>query len=283
MSATTEELVYATSEDGLLLEGLAVQPRSAARPLGVVWVHGNAARFYDHGYVAICRALAAHGYPSLSVNTRGHDISAFIWRGEDGQPRAWRGPQDMPVGGGAGWERLEESPRDLAAWVDVAAGMGVHGVVLAGHSSGAQRVSVYQAERQDARVRGLVLASPDLRSFFAPDELETAQRMVDEGRGMEVLPAQPFVPFYRQSAASIVSRAAVVAQLAGAARTVEVPVLAFVGDREPMSAQVLETAANYFGAGGRITTEVIGGADHAYSGTTDAVARTIATWLAGLG
>lgn len=92
----------------------------------------------------------------------------MLWRASEGRPTPWRTPQDMPTGGGSAWERLEEAPRDLAAWVDLAAPLGAGGVVLAGHSSGAQRVVLYQAERQDTRVVGLALASPDLRGVLPP-------------------------------------------------------------------------------------------------------------------
>jgi hypothetical protein len=267
-----EQLVYTSSDDGLLLEGVAVQPAAPReQAVSFVWIHGNAARFYDYPYVAICRALAGAGFPSLSGNTRGHDIGAIVWRGDGGLPRAWQGPQDFPIGGGAGWERLEDCPRDVAAWVDVAADLARGGVILVGHSSGAQRVVAYQAERQDARVRGLALASPDLRGFFMPGEVDTAQRMVDEGRGLEVLPAQPFAPHYRQSAASVVSRAAFVARMPDRLASLRCPVLAFVGDREPGGVTVPGAE-----------THVIPGADHVYSSVTSEVAALLARWAASL-
>jgi alpha-beta hydrolase superfamily lysophospholipase len=276
----TEELVYTSTEDGLLLEGLVVRPATEpVQRLSFVWIHGNAARFYDYAYVAICRALADLGYTCVSGNTRGHDIAAFVWRGAEGRPVPWRGPQDMPIGGGAGWEHLEDAPRDVAAWVEVAAGMAGGGVVLVGHSSGAQRVVLYQAERQDARVRGMALASPDLQSFLPPGELEAAERLVAEGRGLEVVPAQPYVPFYRQSGASITSRAAVVARLQtldGAA--MGCPVLAVVGEREPGSANVLELARQRLNC----ATAVIPEADHVYSGCEGQIANVLANWAATL-
>ena len=82
-----EELVYTSSEDGLLLEGVAIHPLGgASRPVSVVWIHGNASRFYDYPYVMIGRALATAGYPFVSANTRGHDISTFVWRASGGKP-----------------------------------------------------------------------------------------------------------------------------------------------------------------------------------------------------
>jgi predicted alpha/beta-hydrolase family hydrolase len=277
-----EELVYTSTDDGLLLEGVVVRPRGvAAQRLGFVWIHGNAARFYDYAYVAICRALAGAGFPCVSGNTRGHDIAAFVWRGEDGRPQAWRGPQDMPLGGGSGWERLEDAPLDIAAWVQLAAGLAGDSVVLCGHSSGAQRVVLYQAERQDARVKGLALASPDLHGFMPPGELEAAQRLVADGRGLEVVPVQPYAPFYRQSAASVVSRAAVVNRLAESGiAAIVCPVLAFAGDAEP-SGPPDQTASRFTGAA-RVDIRGIANADHFYTGCESQVAGVLAEWAATL-
>lgn len=278
----TEDLAYTSTDDGLLLAGVVVRPRGVAfQPLSFVWIHGNAARFYDYAYVAICRALAGAGYPCVSGNTRGHDIAAFVWRGTDGRPRPWQGPQDMPVGGGSGWERLEDAPRDVGAWVELAAGLAGEGVVLCGHSSGAQRVVLYQAERQDARVKGLALASPDLHGFMPPGELEAAQRLVADGRGLEVVPAQPYAPFYRQSAASMVSRAAVVDRLASSGiAAIRCPVLAFSGDREPGGSP--EVTGSKFTGASRVLTRGIANADHFYTGVESQVADVLAEWAATL-
>jgi pimeloyl-ACP methyl ester carboxylesterase len=277
-----EELVYTTTEDELLLEGVIVRPKGVPiRPLSFVWIHGNAARFYDYGYVAICRVLAEAGYACVSGNTRGHDIAAFVWRGTGGRPTQWRGSQDMPTGAGAGWEDLAEAPRDVAAWVQVGAGLASDGVILVGHSSGAQRVLLHQPERQDGRVRGVALASPDVHGFLAPGDLESAERLVAEGRGMEVLPAQPFAAFYRQSAASVVRRAAVVARLhATDLAALRGPLLAFFGEREPGAERTFDILRREATGVRRLDTRIIADADHVYAGREAEVAGVLAEWTA---
>src|SRR5215469_15526947 len=95
----SEEIVYTSSKDGYLLEGVLMRPVGATpHPVSVVWIHGNASRFYDYPYVVIGRALAEAGYPFISANTRGHDISAFMWRASEGRPLPWSSPAQMPVG-----------------------------------------------------------------------------------------------------------------------------------------------------------------------------------------
>ncbi len=283
-----EDVVYTSSEDDLLLEGALMRPVGVpAQPVSVVWIHGNASRFYDYPYMVIGRALAMAGYPCVSGNTRGHDISAFMWRASEGKPSSWSSPESMPIGAGSAWEQLDEAPRDLAAWVDLAAGLGTGGVVLAGHSSGAQRVVLYQAERQDPRVVGLALASPDLRGFMPPGELEAARRLVAGGRGTEVLPAQPYAPWYRQSAQSVVSKAAILARLLVSETgeptiaAISTPLLAFFGTREQGGEGALETIRRQAHAA-RVDTQLIEDADHAYTTHEADVAGVIARWAATL-
>jgi pimeloyl-ACP methyl ester carboxylesterase len=286
--AYSEELVYTSSEDGFLLEGVAIRPLGAEpHPMGIVWIHGNAGRFYDYPYIAVGRALAAAGYLFISTNTRGHDIATMLWRAAGDLPAPWQGPQAMPTGGGSAWERLEEAPRDLAAWVDLAASLGARSVILAGHSSGAQRVVLYQAERQDARVAGLVLASPDLRGFIPPGELEAAQRLIAEGHELEVTPAQPFAPWYRQSARTVVEKAAITSHLLQTDEgeptiaAIRCPILAFSGTSERGGEATLATLRQNATAA-RVETAAIEGADHVYSSHESKVAEFIARWAATL-
>ncbi len=280
----SEEIIYTTSEDGFLLEGILIRPADQpAHPIGIICIHGNAGRFYDYPYVTIGRALAAAGFTFVSANTRGHDISAFIWRSTEGRPTAWSAPDAMPIGAGSGWERLDESPRDLAAWVEAVANLGMRGIVLMGHSSGAQRVVLYQAERQDVRIAGLVLASPDLQGFMPPGELEEAQRMVANGQGMDVLPAQPFAPWYRQSAQTVVNKASVLSHLLISAdgeptiAAIRNSILAFFGANERGAEGILSTIQQQARAT-HTNIRLIDDADHIYTGHEGDIAAIIAQW-----
>jgi pimeloyl-ACP methyl ester carboxylesterase len=291
MQATAEEIVYTGTEDGFLLEGLHIRPTGqiTAPRAAIVWIHGNAARFYDYPYVSIGRALAGAGFAVLCANTRGHDISAFLWRaaGQERRPRPWESPQDMPIGGGSAWDTLEEAPRDLAAWVDLASSdLATDSVVLVGHSSGAQRVILYQVERQDPRVAGVVLASPDLVGFMPAGQLAEAERMIAEGRGMEVLPAAPFAPWYRQSAQNVAGRSRVLAHMLESSNDqpatiseVNCRVLAFYGTKEVSAQNMLQTIQARATGAASVDTRLIEGADHIYSGQEEQVARVIAEWV----
>jgi pimeloyl-ACP methyl ester carboxylesterase len=278
-SAHSEEMVYATTEDGLLLEGVAISPAAEERrPVGFIWIHGNAASFSAPAYVRIGRELAARGHLAIVGNTRGHDIACTLWPASDA----------LPVGGGAGWENLEEAPRDLAAWVQMASDRGASRIVLIGHSSGAQRVVLYQAERPNERVAGLVLASPDLYGFLPPGELEAARSLVEEGRAQEVTPAQPWAPWYRQSAGTVVGKAETLSHLLEAREgeptiaKIATPILAFFGTREMRVEATLESIRRQARSAARVDTEMLADADHFYGGHEADVAALLARWAESL-
>lgn len=75
----SEELIYSATEDDISLAGVVIRPVGVpAQPMSIVWIHGNAATFYDRPYVLVGRELAALGYIVVSGNTRGHDIAAML-------------------------------------------------------------------------------------------------------------------------------------------------------------------------------------------------------------
>ncbi|MGI8551305.1 MAG: alpha/beta hydrolase [Dehalococcoidia bacterium] len=274
-----EHLVYRTAEDGVSLTGVLIQPiEGALQPARIVWIHGNTGTFYEHSYITIGRRLAMDGYAFLSGATRGHDITTTLWRlGED-----------RPAAGGSAWERLENAPFDLAAWVEEAAGDGQDPVVLIGHSLGAAKVILYQAERHDPRIRGLVLASPALKYRYPPEIVSQARRLVAQEQGDDLLPPLFGDPWYRLSARTLVSRAAVLPGIyqatGGPAKlsSIDTPVLAFFGTQDVGGEDELTTIRQGALSAPGVETQVIDGADHMYTGRESEVARLIATWIGSL-
>ena len=279
--AYEEELVATRAEDGVPLEGVVIRPRAAeARPLPVVWVHGNTGRFYEHHALAIGRDLASRGFVFVAGNNRGHD---------------WGGVVTLPGGErkfiGAGWELFDEAPRDVAAWIDLAVGLGFPRVVLVGHSRGSFKVTQYQAERQDARVAGLVIASASTRAArLDPELVARAERMVAEGRPNDLLPwGSTRVGGTTASALSIATIARVNIDFFGfhtpdpAIGRIACPILALYGDDEPEvgTAADLETIRRNARASSRVQTRMVGG-NHVYRGHEAEVAGVLADWVGSL-
>jgi pimeloyl-ACP methyl ester carboxylesterase len=138
-------LVRVSTTDGVALDGICVEPRRRGRT-ALVWVHGLGSVF-SSGQALIAELaprLARVGIAYFKLNTRGHDVVAGRGRNL----------------AGAAFERFGDSVKDIRAMIGLARACGYRRVILAGHSTGANKVLHYAAERRDRRVAGLLLVGP---------------------------------------------------------------------------------------------------------------------------
>ena len=285
-----EQFVYVRSDDDVVNGGaMFAPPEESANQIAVLWIHGWGANFYSPTYVMIGRALAERGLTSISANTRMHDI-ANVQHYKFGRR----------IRGGGYWGVPSEQVRDIAAWMDFAEKQGFTRTVIVGHSAGWAAVRAYQAERQDPRVVGLVLASGQIRpAFGAADQELVAQatRFLQDGRGDDLLrlPNRSFPSFI--SAATFLDDFSTPpeigdffgVQTANAAVTrVRCPILAFFGTRESdvgteEDLQLLKSSIERQQHGPRhVNTVMIQNADHMYTGEEAQVAGVISEWIASI-
>lgn len=271
----TEELLHVQTEDGLALAGAVIRPPSAARPVAIVWIHGNTGTFHDLPYILIGRELARQGYTFIIGNTRGFGITSEIWNIHT----------DQPVAGGSAWELLEEAPLDVQTWIKAAIATGTEAVVLVGHSQGAAKVALYAAEHEDILVKGLVLASPDLHGHWSPELVAQAEQMVADARGAELLPPLMGATWYRLSAANVASRARLLARLYESTTTkpristIPCPILAFFGTHDVGGERELRTIQTNARLATSVTTHLLPNADHVYTDHEVEAAQLIAEWI----
>ena len=275
----SEEIVYAETRDGILHAGIVIRPTAgSAKPLPIVWLHGFTGRFYEPHAIRIGRDLAARGYVFVAGHNRGNNFGIIV-RPKGGEP----------VLAGAGWERFDESPHDVAAWIDFTVQLGFSEVALLGHSLGALKVGYYQAQRQDPRVRTLIAASPPARAGrINPEVAALAERMVAAGQGTELLPpGSSTVGVGRISAQTYLNRVQTNVDVYGfhtpnpAVAQIRCPLLAFYGTNEEQvgTRADLETIRQNATAAPRVETRVIQGADHVYTGHEAEVAALLAEWV----
>ena len=282
-----EELVYVRSTDDIVNGGaMFTASKASTKPIAVIWIHGWGTNFYSPTYAMIGRALAARGYTTISGNTRMHDL---------GNVAGYR--MGKRIRGGGYWGVASEEVRDLAAWIEFVSGQGFKQVLLAGHSAGWSAVRRYQAETQDSRVVGLVLASGAVRGDSDPldaDQLSEAMRLLAGGEGDALIrdPKRSF-PSYT-SAATVLDIANAPPDLQdffgvqtqtqhpGVTR-INCPLLAFFGTRGDVGneeeLEVLKSSIKRQARGpSRVDTVMIQNADHMYTGEEAQVAQTIADW-----
>jgi pimeloyl-ACP methyl ester carboxylesterase len=279
-----EELVHIEATDGIELAGAVIRPiADAVQPLPIVWIHGFTGRFYEPHALAIGRRLAERGHVFVTGNNRGNNYGTVLHARARNEERL----------GGAAWERLDESPRDIAAWIEYTIGLGFPGVALVGHSLGGMKSTYYMATEQDPRVKGLVNASGPVWRFIGPgkesvERQALAERMVDEGRGLELL-----LPFAADPSSTLSAQAVdggmhfreVLFGQNGhppAVALLRCPVFAFVGSEEAWLGTPDDLA--WFKATAvaapRCETRYFEGADHLYTGHEREVADAIGDWVA---
>ncbi|HYU15626.1 MAG TPA: alpha/beta fold hydrolase [Candidatus Acidoferrum sp.] len=137
-------LVRLRTRDGVWLDGAVAEP--SHRRAALIWVHGLGSVF-SSGQVLIrelSSRLNAAGIGYFKFNNRGHDIVA-------GRGRHLAG---------AAFERFGQSVADIRTMIAFAATRGYSKIILAGHSTGANKVLYYAARVRDRRVTALVLLGP---------------------------------------------------------------------------------------------------------------------------
>jgi len=144
------------------------QPHPNQTEAGVLMVHGYGGNFYSGIMSFLPEALAEHGFTTLALNMRDHDL----------------GPKK---------NLFEENLQDIATGVDEMARRRYKNLFLYGHSMGTNRILYYLAETQDPRITGIILTGPpgnlfqwNVRAFgleAASKVLRRAQELQAAGKG----------------------------------------------------------------------------------------------------
>ena len=276
-------LVRVRTRDGVFLDGVIVEPRRRRRA-ALIWVHGLGSSFSSGQpmIAALSKRLTAAGIAFIKLNTRGHDAVA-------------RGGKRLA---GAAFERFGESVEDVRAMIAFARDAGYRGVILAGHSTGANKVLHFASRVRDRRVRGVILLGPvsdiageakrvgtrELRRRVAvaerlarrdPDALVprefgfwSARRYLSLYRPGET---EDVFPYYRANARWT------------ALRRVRVPIAVVIGSRDEYldrrPSELVEAFERNATRARSVDGIVIAGARHGFQGREDVLAREVVAWV----
>lgn len=272
MSVRTELCTFRTS-DNERLHGLFFTPPRAS-DLALLFIHGVAMNFYLPPLVTFGQELAARGFHSFVINTRGHD-----WISRAG---------NLARFGGAAYENLEDCLPDLDGALEFLQGRDYRRFVLIGHSLGAIKSMIYQGTRQRSDIVGLVSCSAP-RQFYSErvarqpgfrELIEKAEQMVAAGKGEDLIPvgvgAMPGI-FTARSHVNKYGRDDN-NDCRPYARRLGCPLLAIVGSAEPgfFWDYAREIVAN---AGPKSTGKLVQGANHFYNRHAPTIVEIIHDWL----
>ena len=276
-------LVRVRTRDGVWLDGVIAEPRRR-RNVALIWVHGLGSVFSSGQPLirALSTRLNAEGIAYLKLNNRGHDAVA-------------RGGKRLA---GAAFERFGESVEDIRTAITLARRAGYERVILAGHSTGANKVLHYVARRRGRRVIGLILLGPvsdvaaemkrvgrrELRRRVAVAE-RIARRDPNAlvPRAFGFWSARRYLSLYRPGGAEDVFPYYRPGARWSALRRVRLPIAAIVGRQDeyldrPAGALIDAFAWNATGARS-FTGIVIPRARHGFQGREHDLARAIVRWI----
>jgi dienelactone hydrolase len=281
-----EEIVFAKSSDDIVDGGVIFNAKEKTKKrIAVIWVHGWGVNFYSPTYISIGRAIAERGYTCITVNTRMHDI---------GNVEGYKG--DKRLRGGGYWGVASDEVKDLSAWIDFAESQGFKEMILVGHSAGWAAVRMYQAEKQDNRVIGLVCASGGIIPGTGPTDsvlLLQARLLMAADKGDELIK----IP--KRSFPSYISAATFMDDLNTPSEygdffgfntsspgiiKIHCPILAFfgtygdVGDEAELDS-LQSCIKKHSSIQVKVTTTMINNAEHMYVGEERQVAETITKWV----
>ncbi len=143
-------LLEFTTSDGIRLNAFLAGKRR--KVVCIIYVHGMGGNFYSGtAQKRLMRDASKNGMAFLAINTRGHDTVAYLSRPE--KRKKW-------LTGGTDLEVFEKCALDIEAAVALARRLGFRSIILAGHSTGCQKITYFQYRRKRSDIKGLILLAP---------------------------------------------------------------------------------------------------------------------------
>lgn len=282
-------LTQVTTVDGIELAGVVVEPRTRKKRVALIWLHGLTSSF-DSGQ-RLMGELSAYckgqGIGYFKFNTRGHHLVDY------GSSRIKR-----LAFVGATHERFQDSLKDIRAVIALAKRRGYRRIILAGHSTGAQKALYYAVRAHDPSVIAVLLAGPasdiagelqKIRPSALLQRVALAKRRAIKHPD-ELVPTS-WGPWSNARYVSLFTPGSVEEvfpyhRLGGNwtfLRRVRVPVFMISGEHDQYltaPAKVLmEKFATIAVSTKQFTGVVVPGANHGFHGQHRAVVQAIATWL----
>jgi pimeloyl-ACP methyl ester carboxylesterase len=278
--------------DGLELSGLLYEPRKKSER-AVVWLHGTG---------------GASVFDSRRTNLL---ADAFIRRGFAFFPFNNRGAHVMGRGTGMAYELIRECVLDIDGAVRELRARGYRDLTLVGHSTGANKVAVYDHHKPRNRVQRYVLLAGGDDTGLSYERLgaktfrmtlDRARRMLRARRGMELVPPTlaelpmswrafydmnnpdgdyNVFPFGEVLRGRRLSRRPLFRHIKGMRK----PTLAVYGENDEYSygdpSRCVAILADAIGPKPNIELTIMAGADHGFHGREREVAELIGDWAEG--
>lgn len=183
------ELIKFKASDGVELDGILCIPKKKTKT-ALILVHGMTGFFYHHIQTQLYPMAMRLGVAFFPFNNRGSGVVNRFSR--------WKGKRRTKFFGGTSFERFEDCIKDIDGAIALLRKRGFNSFILAGHSTGCQKITCYQARKQNRAVKALILLAPaddiNLRKTQLGKKFDSsvklAKRLVETKRGSEFMPLQ---------------------------------------------------------------------------------------------
>jgi len=283
-------LTEITTKDNLVFQGAYYKPPTKT-DTAILWVHGLTGNFYsDH--VLFEQITASGNVAFASFNNRGHDMIAGTKKNNPTTPKGY----DY-FSCGAGQEQFEDSVLDIDAGVTFLTSRGYKKIILVGHSTGANKACYYVGSTNDARVSGVVLASPMsdrlIEEKSNPNLKETLAKMeklVKEGKGDELVVGVSFFPMTPKRYVSLFSDTSIEdtfdydekhGKLA-AFSEIKKPLLVVLSENDEYADRPIMTIKSMFdtrATSKHYTSVIMKNSSHGYDGKEKEFATLLTNWI----
>jgi pimeloyl-ACP methyl ester carboxylesterase len=304
----TLEFLTILSSDNLMLPGLFFTPAKKSKR-AAVWLHGmgDSGSFYNPRRAnAIAKALTSKGIAFLSFNNRGAHNSKRLMSADKTLPE-----KERSYKGGTHFELIRDAIKDIDGAAALLHERGYDELYLIGHSSGANKICVYDAHKKNNPFSKYVLAGAgdDTGLFYLElgkhrfdKAMAYAKAKISAGEGLRIMPKYTGMhPFSAQSALDILDpegdystfpyyelkserlgKKKLFKEYAGIGK----PLLAIYGELDEFcehvggAAAALEILKQYTNPKTRAEYALITGADHGFHQQETVFAEKVAGWLA---
>ncbi|MCA9366077.1 alpha/beta hydrolase [Candidatus Kaiserbacteria bacterium] len=291
---TTFNRIY--TSDGLELHGLLYEPDTKTESV-LVHIHGMGGNFYENKFLDfVAKKLTDNGFAFCVFNNRGCEFLKDTYRIVDGKD-----PEMVRVG--TTYEKFEESPLDIEAFIDFVEERGFSDIHLSGHSLGCPKVAYYMAETNDSRIKSLLLLSPsDMLGLVRSNkeqfekEITEAKKLVAENKGDTILSewvwgeypvsANTYLSLFDDNAKDAIFNFHDPDDKLETLGKITVPTYAVMGTKDDaLVVPIDETFSRLeiaLASTSKKRTEILGDANHGYRGHEQEIADAVAGWLSGV-
>jgi len=189
-------LAEIVTKDKLVHQGMFFRPKKPTKK-AILYVHGLTDNFY--GDLSTLEALSERsekeGWGLASFNTRGHDIVASVKKLDPQNPKG-----QTSVSLGSSYENFADCVYDIDAAITFLKKQGFLQVILAGISTGANKVCYFAGTQKDPRIAGVIMLSPisdvpiESKSKHYKENVKQMKTLVKQRKGESLIRGISYLP-----------------------------------------------------------------------------------------